>query len=438
MKRLLRCCLAAWLAVGAATAVVAADLPQRVREAAQPLTGAAGDYDALLAAIGDARIVMLGEPTHGSREPFRERARITQRLIEEKGFAAVVLEAPWEPLRRLDRYVRGEGDDTAAAAFGDLRRFPRWLVANEGMREFAAWLRERNRKSGEAVRLFGMDLYSLPESARTAAAYWRQPAAAEAARRDYACFGNYLAEPQDYGHAVEVLGRDSCGAGARRQLALMQIEVDAADTPDEDLFAAWQGAQVAAAAENYYRAMYRGEESSWNLRERFMAGTLDRLLARLDAPGKPARIVVWAHNIHQGDARATDQAVVGEVSIGQLMRERHPDEVFIVGFTTYTGSVRAASQWGGHDRIRRLRPALPGSWSARLHAVGMPAALWVFAQRHDLAEALSAPRPDRAVGVVYVPHDERASHYFNVSLSRQFDAVVHWDRSQAMASLPSP
>lgn len=441
-RRLLRwisaACCCAGIVYGAAAA--ATDTVALIRSEARPLTGDARDYDELMAAVGDASIVMLGEATHGSRELYRERVRITRRLVEEKGFQAVVLEAPWEPLRRLDAYVRGVGGDAdAAAALGDLKRFPRWPTRNPEIVKLAEWLRGYNRRHGASVRVFGMDIYSLPESARAVANFLAatDPEAAAAARRDYACFEEYLAEPQNYGYAVAVLGRDSCGAGAQRQLAQLQVAVALAGTPGETLFAAWQSAHTAAGSEAYYRAMYRSDRSSWNLREHLMADTLDRLRTWLagNAPAA-AKIVVWAQNMHQGDARATDQAAAGEVSLGQLMRERHPGAALLVGFNTYRGEVRAAARWGEADRVWRLKPALPESWPALLHAAQLPALLLVFANRPALAGALSQPRPDRAVGVTYRPQNERAVHYFTVRPAQQFDALIHWDATTAVGTLP--
>lgn len=416
-----------------------------LQAAARPLVGGAGDYDGLLDAIGQAGIVMLGEATHGSREFYRERARITRRLIEEKGFSAVVFEAPWEPMRRLDAWVGGGNDDgNAEAALSGIIRFPRWTWRNEEMRDFAVWLRRRNLQPDVVpVRVHGMDLYSLPESARAVAAYLEGAATdeeARSARRDLQCFNDYPIEPQGYGEAVETRQAPSCGAGARRQLALMSLRHDAAaPAPSEELFAAWQSTHTVAAAEAYYRAMYRREASSWNLRERHMADTLDRLRdwpATHDAARGRAKIVVWAHNIHQGDARATDQAAAGEVSLGQLMRERHPGEVVLVGFSTYSGQVRAATRWGGRDRVKILKPALAESGSALLHRAGPPTYLLTFNDHPALAQALAASRPERAVGVIYLPDDERASHYFNVRLSRQFDALIHWDTTTPLVPLP--
>ncbi len=410
----------------------------RVRAAAIPMDGTAGDYDGLVEAIGDSDVVMLGEATHGSVEFYRERARISRRLIEEKDFAAVVFEAPWEPMGQADAWVRG-GPGTVEEALAGIVRFPRWTWRNTEVRDFLAWLREHNgRHPDRPVRVYGMDLYSLPESADAVAGYLagESPELAGAARRDYRCFDAYRDEPQDYGQAVEVAQGESCGAGSRRQLALMPLRVDAAGVPDEALFGAWQSAHTVAAAEHYYRAMYRGDESSWNVRERHMAATLDRLQDWLKASGGSGKIVVWAHNIHQGDARATDQAAAGEVSLGQLMRERHGDGAFLVGFGMHGGRVRAATRWGGADGVKRLRPARRDSWSGLLQRTGLPAFLLVFRGRPALAEALAAPRPERAVGVIYLPRDEWASHYFRVGLSRQFDAVIHRETTTPLVPLP--
>lgn len=443
MRIAVRCLCLLWLAVApAAQGKDDADLVAAIRAAAQPLTGAADDYDGLLAAVGAARIVLLGEATHGSAEFYRERMRITRRLIENKGFNAVVFEAPFDPVRRLDAYVRGATDD-ADAAFAGFERFPRWLWRNAAVRDFADWLRERNRGAGGApVRLFGIDLYSVPESAQAVVDHLaaRAPDEAAAARRDYACFAPYGAEPQDYGNAVETEGAPSCGTGARRQLALLEVRrqlAGAAGSTDEALATAWLSAHVVAAGEDYYRAMYRPGVSSWNRRERHLADMLDRLGDMLAAQrGAPAKLVVWAHNIHQGDARATDQAAAGETSLGQAMRERHPGQSFALGFATYAGTVRAAAEWGHRDRVRRLRPALQGSVSALMHAAGLPAFFLDFRRHPELAEALAAPRAERAVGVAYLPHSERASHYFKVRVSRQFDALIHIDRTTALVPMP--
>ncbi|CAB1368803.1 erythromycin esterase family protein [Denitratisoma oestradiolicum] len=405
---------------------------------ARPLTGGTLDYDELLNAMGDVSIVLLGEATHGSREFYRERARITRRLIEEKGFDGVVLEAPWEPVRRLDAYIAG-GLGSAEEALAGFARYPRWPWRNQEVLDFARWLRVYNETRPDSpLRVFGMDLYSVPESAGAVAAYLDaiSPAEAATAREDYRCFSSYLDEPQEYGLAVVLHHQAGCGAGVRRQLAWMQLRVNGVEIADEALFAAWQSAHTVASGEAYYRAVHQNWVGSWNLRETHLADTLDRLRTWLGARlGREARLVVWAHNTHQGDARATDQAVTGELSLGQLMRERHGDKVFLVGLTTYHGQVRASSEWGGRDRVKNLRPARRGSWSALLHQARQPALLMVFAGHPALAAAFGKKRLDRAVGVNYLPGDERAMHYYHVRLSRQFDAVIHWDRTTPLVPL---
>lgn len=401
---------------------------------AQPLTGGDHDYDALLAMTANARVVMLGEATHGSREFYRERVRITRRLIEEQGFGAVVLEAPWEPVRRLDVYIRGEGRDAdATSALAGFVRFPDWPTRNSEIRDFVEILRAINRvraPHAAPVRLYGMDLYSVPESADAVVRHVarRSVAAAAVARRRYACFDDYLPEPMFYGRETVAGRAPSCADGAAAQLAEMPVA-----PVDEDDFLAWQSARVVSGGESYYRALYRGESvGSWNLREQHMAGTIDHVLERL---GPQGRVVVWGHNLHQGDARGTDQAVLKELSLGQLMRERHGERTLLVGLSTWSGRVRAAPEWGAGDRVSRLRPALRGSWHEILHRRGPPASLLIFRGAPSLAAEFAARRLERAVGVIHLPRTERKDHYFYASLSAQFDAVIHLNVTTALDTL---
>jgi len=297
------------------------------------------------------------------------------------------------------------------------------------VRGFAENLRAINRAHAPGVapvRLYGMDVYSVPESADAVARHLarRSDDAAALARQRYACFADYPDEPMLYGREVEAGRAPSCADGAAAQLAEM-----AADTQDEDGFAAWQSARTVSSGEAYYRALYREGALSWNLRERHMADTLVQLLEHMGPAGK---IVVWAHNSHQGDARENDQGAVGELSLGQLMRERYGADAVLVGFSTYRGQVRAASGWGENDRVWRLRPALPQSWHERLHRLGSPRLMLIFRGDPALAEKFAERRLERVVGVSYVPADERASHYRHARLSRQFDAVIHIDVTSAV------
>lgn len=410
-----------------------------IAQQAQPLSGMTADYDSLMALIGDARIVMLGEATHGSREFYRERARITQRLIEEKGFDAVVLEASWEPVRRMDAFMRGEADDIPAIdAMGDFRRFPRWMWRNPEMRDFLAALRALNAGRRDPLRIYGMDLYSVPESAD---AVVRQVArhsiaAAGQARRRYACFDAYRSEPQFYGRDAEAGNIRPCDAAAAEQLAEMVAAVT-----DDDAFAAWQSARVVSGGAQYYRAMYRSDEPSWNVRERHMADTIAQVLERLErTTARSAKVVVWAHNIHQGDARATSQAEFGEISLGQIMRERYGEAAVLIGFSTYRGEVRAASSWGAEDRVQTLLAALPESWPQLVRALRPAEAhdFIVFLRGRTDDDFLCERRLDRAVGVNYLPHDELNSHYYHTRLCRQFDALIHIEVTSAIDTLKHP
>jgi erythromycin esterase-like protein len=307
---------------------------------------------------------------------------------------------------------------------------------NEAMRAILEDLRAINddRPAAARLRIFGMDLYSLPQSADAVVRHRARQsvAAAERARQRYGCFDHYRVVPDFYGRDVAAKRRPACTEGAAAEAA--ELETQAAGTDaDGDAFAAWQSARTVVAAERYYRSVYGLEPSPWNGREAHLADTLDQILQHLGPSGK---IVVWAHNTHQGDARETDQGAVGEVSIGQLMRERHGDAVRLVGFTTHRGEVRAAPGWGRPDRVWKLRPALADCWTGLLHRTGLPAFLLVFRDRPALAENFAVPRLDRAVGVSYLRHAERRNHYYHVRLGRQFDAVVHLDATTAAAPLP--
>jgi erythromycin esterase-like protein len=417
-----------------------------VRQAARPLTGAESDYDPLLGMVGEARYVLLGEATHGTHEFYRERARITRRLVEEKGFSAVVLEADWPQASRVNAYVRGEGQDASAEqALGDFKRFPKWMWRNTDFRDFVEWLRAHNASAapGARVGVYGMDLYSVSESAEQVVAHLKgvDPEAAARAKKRYGCLVGYGSRPEQYGYDVATGQRGSCEKGPLAQLQEMEQRLAAwrarADRgPDDGLFSAYQNARVVRHAEAYYRMLYRQNFSTWNLRDKHMATTLQELSRHLEeSSGRKARVVVWAHNSHQGDARMTERGEAGELNVGQLMRQFHDGSAVLVGFTTYGGEVRAAHEWGGGSRKMRLRPALPESYSALFHEAGVPDFLLVTRGGGPHAEVLARERLERAVGVVYMPGTERRSHYFRARLSKQFDAVIHWDVTTALEEL---
>lgn len=418
----------------------------RVRRGAHPIRGAPGDLDPLMDLVGEARFVLLGEASHGTHEFYAERVRITRRLIEEKGFTAVAVEADWPDAYRVNRHVRGAGDDdSAAAALGGFERFPTWMWRNTVVFEFVEWLHEYNagRTAADAkVGFYGLDLYSLHASIREVVGYLDKvdPDAARRARSRYACFDHAGADAQAYGLAAGFgLGR-SCEDEVVAQLVELQrraVEYARRDgrVAQDEYFYAAQIARLARNAEEYYRSMFRGRVSSWNLRDRHMVETLDELTRHLDhATGRPTRVVVWDHNSHLGDPRATEMGEQGEWNVGQLVRELHGAETVNVGFTTHDGTVTAASDWDEPAERKRVRPALPGSYEALFHEVGLPRFLLCL-RDGDLAGPLREPRLERAIGVVYRPETERQSHYFHARLADQFDAVLHLDRTVAVRPL---
>jgi erythromycin esterase-like protein len=422
------------------------ELSDAIRREAHPLTGDPRDYDALLARIGDARIVLLGEATHGTHEFYRERTRITQRLVRELGFTVVAIEGDWPDALRVHRWVRGRGRDRdAEEALRGFTRFPTWMWRNADVLDLVGWLRAHNEaRHGTARRVgfYGLDLYSLVASTSAVVDYLEahDPAAAERARDRYACLEPFSGDSVRYGEAVLHGVSEPCRRGVIAELVELRrsagelLRRDGPLAEDEQFFAE-QNAAVVADAEEYYRTMFSDRAGSWNLRDRHMADTLDHLLAHLDRHGGTSRAVVWAHNSHLGDARATDMAARGELNIGQLMRERHGRDVVGVGFTTYAGTVTAAPEWGAPARRRRLRRARPDSLEGLLHTAGQDAFLLCPLDAGESGRALADPRLERAVGVVYRPETERASHLFAASAARQFDALVHVDRTRAVEPL---
>ncbi len=421
-------------------------LADLVRQVARPLQSGAADYDELLDLVGDARFVLIGEASHGTHEFYRERALITRRLIQEKGFHAVAVEADWPDAYRVNRYVQGTGDGaTSIAALEDFKRFPHWMWRNADVLDFVGWLRDHNGQlptAGPRVGLYGMDLYSLFSSMEAVIGYLDKvdPEAAQRARYRYSCFEHFGEDPQTYGYAAGFNLRESCEDEAVTQLRELQqrsLDYMRRDgfVAEDEFFYAEQNARLAANAEEYYRTMFQGRVSSWNLRDQHMVETLDALVKHLDRRVGGAKIVVWAHNSHLGDARATEMGEQGEWNVGQLVRERYGDETRLIGFTTYTGTVTAASEWGGPAERKRVRPGLDGSTEALFHTVGLPR-FWVNLRASGQAvDLLRRPRLERAIGVIYLPQTERRSHYFNARLADQFDAVIHIDETRAVEPL---
>ena len=413
------------------------ELIDAIRASAHLLGGGKRDHDPLLRMARDARLVLLGEPTHGSHDVYRERTRITQRLISELGFTGVVWEADWPDADRAGRWARARGDDDAESALYGFERFPTWMWRNTAVLEFLRWLRRWNESLPAAAPragVYGMDLYSLYRSVQAVIRYLDEvdPAAAAQARERYACFDHHGGDPQAYGYAARLGLTPECERAALEQVEELRQR---AARDGDDAFSAEQNARLARNAEQYYRSLFGSRISSWNLRDRHMAETLEALLEHLSRRDGDARLVVWAHNSHLGDARATEMGEEGELNVGELVRERFGSEALLVGFTTYDGTVTAAHEWDGGAERMLVSPALPGSVEALFHDVALPRFFLPLRDPGEVLGALREPRLERAIGVIYRPATERVSHYFHARVAEQFDAVVHLDRTRALEPL---
>lgn len=355
-------------------------LVERLRPHLRALPSAAAEDEELVARLARAKLALLGEASHGTHEFYAERAWLTQRLIRDHGFNAVVVEADWPDAWRVNRYVRGVSDDTSAeAALAGFQRFPTWMWCNTVVRDFVEWLREHNhgRSPSQQVGFYGMDLYSLYGSVRAVLDYLDRadPEAAQRARSRYACFEHYGEDSQAYGYAASFGMKPSCEDEVIQQLREMNRRAAdlmvAASVDRADLFYAQQNARLIRNAEEYYRTMFHGRISSWNLRDNHMVETLQALEKHLDGLTGRVRMAVWAHNSHLGDASATEMGELGEWNVGQLARDRWSDQAMLVGFTTHHGTVTAASEWDAVAERKRVRPGLPGSFEDLFHQTGV-------------------------------------------------------------------
>jgi protein-L-isoaspartate(D-aspartate) O-methyltransferase len=397
--------------------------------------------DDLLARIGDARVVLIGEATHGTSEFYRMRARITRELIARRGFTIVALEADWPDAAVVDRHVRPR----ASGRVPPLRerpfsRFPTWMWRNRETRRFIDWLAEHNSAIGEPSRrcsVHGLDLYSLNNSIGAVLAYLERvdSETAAAARVRYGCFSPWETDPATYGRAA-VSGRlRDCEREAVSILTgLLARRLEYMTSDGEAFFDAQRNATVVRNAERYYRAMYYGSRESWNLRDQHMFDTLD---AALEHRGEHARAVVWAHNSHVGDAAATEMGTRGEINLGQLARERHGLQAYIIGFGTDHGTVAAASNWDEPMQVMNVRPSHIDSYERLCHDSGMPAFLLHLREpdRAAVRQELLPPHLERAIGVIYRPKTEMLSHYFQASLPAQFDEYIWFDQTTAVQPL---
>ena len=406
--------------------------------------------DVILEQVGDASIVLLGEATHGTHEFYHVRAEISKRLVAEKGFDAIAVEADWPDALRASRFIQASPntiDRTAGEALHGFERFPQWMWRNTDIVELMRWLRWHNMQlgdAGEKVGFFGLDLYSLRSSMDAVVRYLAQvdPEAARRARARYSCFDHLAEDPQRYGYAASFGMRKDCEDEVVRQLVEMTTDAgrfiaDPDHASADELFFAQQNARVAQNAEAYYRAMFQGRNESWNLRDRHMAETLEALRAYIiERKGRRPKIVVWAHNSHLGDARATEMGEHGQLNLGQLVREQYGmRDSFLLGFTTHTGTVTAASEWDAPAETKTVRPSHPDSYERIFHETGLGRFVVPLRDNHRLYAELEKQRLERAIGVIYLPESERISHYFHASLSRQFDAVIHIDETRAVRPL---
>jgi erythromycin esterase-like protein len=418
-----------------------------IEDACYVLHGTGDDFDPLMRAIGDARFVLLGEASHGTHEFYSRRAAITQQLIEEKDFSAVVAEADWPDAYRANRYVRGIDDDRDAdAALSGFKRFPQWMWRNDDVVQFVEWLRLHNAavpRGQPKCGFYGMDLYSLYTSMAAVLDYLNRvdPDAARRARFRYGCFEQFADDPQAYGYAAGFdLGR-TCEGEVIAQLVDLQRRAGElakrdGQVAEDEYFFAEQNARLVKNAEEYYRQMFVGRKDTWNLRDTHMVETIDALVRHLDRTrGGTTKVVVWAHNSHLGDARATAMGERGEVNVGQLCRERWGGLVFNVGFTTHTGTVAAATDWGAEVERKRVNDSIRGSYERLFHEVGLAEFMLVFRDTPRVIQPTIDQRLERAIGVIYRPRTERLSHYFEASAPRQFDAVIHIDTTSALVPL---
>ena len=418
-------------------AVSTRSLVERLRSAGEHLPAPdASGFGEMFARFGSARVVLLGEATHGTSEFYRARAAISRELIVHHGFNVVAVEADWPDAARIDRYVRhrphAPSEETAFA------RFPTWMWRNREVHDFVDWLRVHNERHmpDARVEFRGLDVYSLRASIAAVLAYLRRvdPDAAKEARRRYGCLTPWQDEPARYGHRA-MMGAETCEREAVAQLrALLEHRLEYIAKDGEDFFDAEQNARIVRAAEEYYRIMYYGSTESWNLRDRHMFDTLQALMRRRN----DAKAIVWAHNSHIGNAAATSMGWEGEFNIGELCRTAYGADCVAIGFGTDRGTVAAASDWDEPMQIKTVLPAREDSLEHLFRSTGLSRSLTDWRTKNeDLREPLGIPRLERAIGVVYRPDTEFLSHYFRAVLSEQFDALVWFEETHAITPLGS-
>ena len=410
------------------------EIAESIENHARPLSL---DLDPLIERIGNARIVLLGEASHGTHEYYLWRARITRRLIEEKGFNIIGVEGDWPDCYRINRYIRNYEDsgNSALEVLKKFNRWPTWMWANWEINGLMEWLKEYNvnKSFNQQVGFYGLDVYSLWESLEAIEDYLRKndPEALRTAQAAMECFDPYDREGQEYGASTR-FAPESCEDEVIELLQQIRARIPLYDSDPEAPFNAEQNAMTAVDAERYYRAMMEGGPESWNIRDIHMSDTLEKLL---DFYGPDAKIVVWEHNTHIGDARATDMQSGGMVNVGQLVRERWgTSDTVLVGFGSYQGSVIAGNAWGARMREMEVPPAREESWEALLHEQSPKDMLFIT---RDIKEktVLTKHIDHRAIGVVYHPDRERYGNYVPSIIPSRYDAFIYIDFTTALHPL---
>lgn len=415
--------------------------------AVEPISKQNNKYSSLLEKIGDARFVLIGEATHGTHEFYQARAEITRQLIENKGFMAVAIEGDWPDAYNVHHYLQGHGNkDEALCALDKFKRFPTWMWRNTALPPFLRWLRQHNdslTSSLSKVGFYGLDLYSMYGSMQAVIEYLEtvDPSAAQLAKLRYACFDHIQNDPQTYGYLTTLGIKKSCIKEAIAQLLELQhktfeyLRHDGIVAEEEHFFAT-QNARLIKNAETYYRSMFEGNIKSWNVRDTHMAETLNVIADHIEKRiRKPAKIIVWAHNSHVGDARATEVSEQGEINIGQLIREQYNTDAYLIGFSTYQGFVTAASNWGEVPERKKIIPGFESSYEELFHDLRHKNFLLNLMGKPELEHYLKIPRLQRAIGVIYRPESERLSHYYFTHLPYQFDSMIHFDETTAVVPL---
>lgn len=426
------------------------ELIKYIEKYAHPLSGSMREYDPIIKAAKDKNIVLIGESTHGTKEFYKARAEITLRLIEEENYDAVAVEADWADAYTINRYLSGLYDISPNESLRDFERFPSWMWRNEEVLKFIRWLYSYNheyhlktRTKTRPVGFYGLDIYGINASINAVINYLQKVdhIAAKNARVRYSCLDHFVKNPQAYGYGVKLNIIKSCEEKIIEQLVELRknsykyLKKNGFLAEDE-YFCAEQNAKLVLKGEEYYRSLFNPAVSSWNLRDKQMFETIESLKKHLSNKlNKEAKIVVWAHNSHIGNASATEMSQVGEVNIGQLAKQNFANKSLLVGFSTSLGTVTAASDWDGPTENKKINRPFNGSYEEVFHHVNHKKFLLDLTADNEAVDLLREGRLQRAIGVVYRPKTERYSHYFYSCLPEQFDFILHYDVTNAVKPL---